>query len=109
MDVEVTADITQYNTVAERIILTLRNISTADIHTGLHYQIEKYGDGAWSVIPLDFMVDDILFTIRPDESRSFDIDLLPEQYEYTAGRYRVVKNITVDNQDYDITYEFNME
>ena len=62
---------------------------------GFGYGIERQlEDGEWEGVPIDFSVIALAAILQPGETGELTVDLYPEQYAYTPGRYRVVKTDT---------------
>lgn len=82
-----------YRLETEQIRLTVENRTQEDIFTGEYYDIYRSVDGLWEKIPLELAFIDIAYILQPGGSRDFTIGLYHELYDYSAGKYRVGKNV----------------
>lgn len=71
------------------------NNSNIDLTTGEDYIIEVLDFNRWTVVPLNMAFADMGYVLAAKGgSKVFSICLFPEQYDYKARKYRVVKKLT---------------
>jgi len=93
----------------ERVDLDIVNLLNEEIVAGDAYRIQVLRESKWAeAFDLGFF-DTVGRTIAPNSSRSFQCSLLPEQHEYVAGKYRILKEVSVNNSYHTISIEFELE
>ncbi len=105
---KVIADKNTYHVGTEVISFKLENESNIKVETGEWYEIKEYKNGVWNTVPLEFGTNFILLCINPKQSMSFDIHLYPNQYNYNEGKYKVIKEIEVGGEMYEVEFEFEL-
>lgn len=94
----------------------LKNNSDIVVLYGNPYWIEKETDGIWSKVKT---IEDMNFTLPefgllPKETKEFKINFEYGYGKLSYGKYRLVKDITVEYEDdtresFDVTAEFSIE
>ncbi len=94
----------------------LKNSSDITVLYGNPYWIEKETDGKWSKVKT---VEDMNFTLPefgllPKETKEFNINFEYGYGKLAFGKYRLVKDITVEYEDdtresFNVTAEFTIE
>lgn len=94
----------------------LKNSSDITVLYGNPYWIEKEADGKWSKVKT---VEDMNFTLPefgllPKETKEFNINFEYGYGKLAFGKYRLVKDITVEYEDdtresFNVTAEFTIE
>lgn len=78
-----------------KFYVRVTNNSNIDLTTGEDYRIEMLEFNRWSEVPINFAFTDIGYGLAAKGgSHVFTIGLSPEEYEYMARRYRVVKKVS---------------
>ncbi|MCD8073248.1 MAG: hypothetical protein LUE10_08855 [Alistipes sp.] len=93
------------------VTLMITNHSDQTAQFGANYTIERFSDGRWSEFDRpQFAVIAIMYMLGPGQTREYEINLFPDQAEYTPGSYRIVKGIVLDltGESY-YTAEFRIE
>ncbi|MCC8036239.1 MAG: hypothetical protein LIO77_09995 [Rikenellaceae bacterium] len=93
------------------VTLMISNHSDQTAQFGANYTIEKFTGTEWREFDRpQFAVIAIMYMLGPGETREYDINLFPDQADYTPGRYRIVKSIVLDlTGDTYYTAEFRVE
>ncbi len=93
------------------VSLSITNHSQEPAQFGANYTIEKFTNGEWKEFELPtFAVIAIMYMLNPGQTQSYDINLFPDQSDYTPGRYRIVKPFYLAIQgDGYYTAEFTVE
>ncbi len=92
-DYTMTATQNSYPADAETIEVIITNNTAEESGYGMGYSIERYKDGEWEKVPLEFAVIEIYAILEPGGSNTQEIALYQDQYKYTPGEYRVIKQI----------------
>lgn len=94
----------------DRISIEISNGLNKEVTLDARYKIEKYNGKDWEELPIDISVEDILTIIPANETKELEIYLYPEQYNYTKGKYRIIRNIQLeqDNKKYQLKTEFEI-
>ena len=85
-------------TASETMNLTIDNNSDSLISFGRPYMFEQFKEGQWSEYPLELAFTLELIIIDP--GKTFDQSVLIDKLE--PGKYRILKNIRIENKDISI-------
>ncbi|MDR0920040.1 MAG: hypothetical protein LBM93_12490 [Oscillospiraceae bacterium] len=105
MDAVFPAGSQEFPTECEVII---KNNSGGVMNYDWYYSIEKFENGEWTIVPLDFAVIDMAGMMPSNEETTMKIKFYPDQYDYQSGLYRVVKKVWVVDIPVTLTAEFNL-
>ncbi len=104
VSLSVVPNVFKLSEIPDTVTVTITNNTNDTITTGLHYQIENYENNEWKeVSPKDMVFHDLGWRLKPTESENFDKKLYKDQFNYKAGKYRIVKYYL--NSDYQKTRE----
>ena len=93
----------------QSIVMLLQNNSAERMTCGTDYTIEAHDGAGWVKVPLEFGVEDLGLLLDPGETHRLSVYLYTDQYEYTPGSYRVVKEVTVAETQVTATGEFTIQ
>ncbi|MGV6946766.1 immunoglobulin-like domain-containing protein [Sphingobacterium kyonggiense] len=99
----------------DSITVKVTNNTNDTITTGLLYRIERFEADGWKdVSPKDIVIPDLGWRIVPNGSETFTKKLYKDRINYTAGKYRILKDyIKSDYQKrrkkFNVSGEFNIE
>ena len=93
----------------DTVTIRIENPLPVEINTGYEYSIYQFSNETWVKIPLEILVEDIELAIFPNESFEMEVSLFPEQFDYTAGMYRIEQAIWVDGAKQMLFADFEME
>jgi len=74
---------------AAYITVEFTNTSRYEGWYGEGHRIERYVNGSWETIPIQFMVPAIAVMSPPGLTVTYNLSLHQEQHDYQPGRYRV--------------------
>lgn len=95
----------------EGMTYTLVNKTAGDIEFGDEYSIEKKGLFGWRKVIPNSLVQSwnaIAYIVHPDDKGTFDVTWIDLYGPLSSGTYRLVKGVTVNNQDCCIAGEFTI-
>lgn len=109
--ISMTVEPEKYPTVPQLVKLTITNNTDGIAQFGADYRVDKWIAGAWDKwdFPETFPVIMILYSLPPQGSDSYQINLFSDRIKYTPGLYRVVKNIHVNEKSSEFYAEFTIE
>ncbi|MFT8322068.1 MAG: immunoglobulin-like domain-containing protein [Bacillus sp. (in: firmicutes)] len=76
---------------------------------GMPYELEKNENGVWRKIPFQSSAAfiEIAIILKANECYKQKVDLDTFDYDFTNGKYRIIKTFTVDGKAVDLAKEFN--
>ena len=79
-----------YSVSAEYITVEIVNTSEVEGWYGFGHRIERYVNGTWEIVPLEFFVVDLAMLLSAGYSAPYYFSLHQDQFDYQPGRYRIV-------------------
>ena len=79
-----------YDVSVQHITVTFTNTSQVEGSFGLAYRIDRYVNGTWEAVPLDFVVPSIAMILSAGQSTTETFSLHQDQFAYQPGTYRIV-------------------
>lgn len=98
-----------YALSTQQVTVTLTNNTRQEVTTGYHYSIDRQTGNGWENIPLNIAFIEVAIILQPGEAHDFEIDLHHSEHSYTAGRYRVVKRVSTQEESHDLSAEFRLQ
>lgn len=108
-NITMTPEEESYAPGTQSIVMLLQNNSAERMTCGTDYTIEAHDGAGWVKVPLEFGVEDLGLLLDPGETHRLSVYLYTDQYEYTPGSYRVVKEVTVAETQVTATGEFTIQ
>lgn len=86
--------------VPESVNVTLTNGTESLAQFGAEFTVERRDGDKWVQVEGTerFPVIMILYSLPPGESETYEFYLRPDAVKYEKGRYRLSKNVTLDNE-----------
>lgn len=109
-EIKIISEKDTFNIGTKDISFEILNESKNEIEVGNTYDIMKYENGSWITVPIIHMQDLFSSSIEPGERKTFSISLYPDQYKYSSGRYKVVKEAYDRNKNkFKIEFQFKLK
>jgi hypothetical protein len=109
MNIAMKTELDSYPKTIDTLTVVITNKNGFKCNTGKGYNIDYYNGSTWGKIPLQFLVNDIMIILLPQESKEFKINLYPEQYQYKSGKYRIYKTVYSFGGKHNIYAQFNIK